>query len=98
MSSTWAFHVDDRIDHNAIYKAMHMLDFTMAGHEDVCEICYGLRRYGDYGAIQGYLRFRMEKDANMVSEMVPDFHVRVLDFYHHVKDYVFFLCQDCIFV
>ena len=98
MSTCWNFHIEEHEEDGTISKAMHWLDFTMAAHGDVLEICYGLRRMGGSVGIHGYINFFAEKNEFMVMQLLPGFQLRDLNYFEDTDRFVDILRENCLFV
>ena len=84
-----SFFIHARNNHMVIYEAQYKLDVTMANHDEVNCINYGLRCVGGSMAIHGYIFFEVEKELTMVLELLPNFNVRKSTYYDNNSLYVF---------
>ena len=98
MNTCWTFHIVDHEEDCTISKAMHWLNFTMAAHTDVKEICYGLRHLGGLVSIQGYIKFFAEKNQFMVMQLLPGFQLQDVDYYEDTDRFVDLLHENSVFV
>ena len=94
----WNFNFNDQDDAGSIFRAMHILDFTLAGHPDVKEMCYGFRRIGGSMVLQGYINFFFEKSEHTVNALVPSFQWTDMDAWEDTDQFYQFLNQNCVFV
>ena len=97
MSTFWHFYITDHDDLSIIHKGMHRLDKTMAAHSDVHQIVDAMRHHSDCLAIEGYICFDKAKDEDMVQALLPEYWVRMYDYYGEGISYVNYLYHNSIF-
>ena len=98
MSKFWHFFITDIDDLSIIHKGMHRVDMTMATHPDVHQIVYAMRHLSDCLALEGYICFAEAKDKAMVQALLPEYWIRMYDYYGEGISYVNYLNHNSIFV
>ena len=81
MSKFWHFYITDIDDLSIIHKGMHRMDMTMPAHPDVHQIVYAMRCLSTCLTIEGYICFAAAKDEVIVQYILPEFWIRMYDYY-----------------
>ena len=91
MSNFWHFYITDHDNLSITHIGMHWLDMTMAAHLDVHQIVYAMMHLPGCLANEGYICFTEAKNITMVQVLLPEFWVRMCDYYGDSISYVNYL-------